>query len=70
VPSKSDVICSLQSVDDFRVEVDYELPQIHQRVEDMCATCYGRGSIIVIQGIFRARMTCHSCQGKGRALLV
>lgn len=35
--------------------------------ELVCFTCGGRGLILCVQGVFKARMTCHTCLGEGIA---
>jgi len=31
----------------------------------VCFTCDGRGIILCVQGIFKAKLTCHTCKGDG-----
>ncbi len=31
----------------------------------VCFTCAGRGIILCIQGVFKAKLSCHECNGEG-----
>jgi len=42
-----------------------DLAEKQGKSELVCFTCAGRGIILCTRGIFRARLTCHACDGDG-----